>query len=262
MATAQHVYCAKFLKCPFSYSRIPIGETSWKFSGLNLQTSLSNLLTYSYMLVCYWVTVTLFSLLECGYAAIIFNCSTVQCFFSRHRRYSNLRITSYADRTGSILILNSSERVKSHEINNYNDTKPKCHLYWCLIEFKTGDTVSHLSISTGFVNYCPYNLLSGQLSPLPCLNKYIQCIHLYSVYTYKGGRGVWGYRRGGEPRTDKTPAAKSLYRWFFVDNDIWHCILSVLIFLRKKLNNNSLLRNNIRKSKFSNCLPQKIARVK
>ncbi len=33
-----------------------------------------------------------------------------------------------------------------------------------------------------------------------------------------------------EPQTDKTHAAKSLDRSIFLDNDIWHCILSVYCF--------------------------------
>ncbi len=31
-------------------------------------------------------------------------------------------------------------------------------------------------------------------------------------------------------QTDKTPAAKSIYRSLVFDNDIWHCFLSVLSF--------------------------------
>jgi superfamily II DNA/RNA helicase len=37
---------------------------------------------------------------------------------------------------------------------------PKCRLYWCLIEFIGW-------LSTGFVNYCPYNLLSDYPPPPP-----------------------------------------------------------------------------------------------
>ncbi len=82
-----------------------------------------------------------------------------------------------------------------------------------------------LVFSTGFVNYCPSNLLSGLLSrppsPLPCVNK-------YSVYTYAVCMvGVWVHRREGLPQTDETPAAKSLYRTVSLDSDIWHCILPV-----------------------------------
>ncbi len=55
---------------------------------------------------------------------------------------------------------------------------PKCRLYWCLIEFITGDTVCHVGLSTPLVNKCPSNLLTGSptppfpASPLPCVNKY------------------------------------------------------------------------------------------
>jgi hypothetical protein len=65
-----------------------------------------------------------------------------------------------------------------------------------------------LVFSTGFVNCGPFNLISG--------NKYrvqytrIQCV--------RGGSGS---------QTDKKPAAKSLYRSNFLDNDILHCSLSV-----------------------------------
>ncbi len=41
-----------------------------------------------------------------------------------------------------------------------------------------------------------------------------------------GGGGVWGHRRGGGLKQIKTPAAKSLYKSIFLDNDIWHSILS------------------------------------
>ncbi len=73
-----------------------------------------------------------------------------------------------------------------------------------------------------FVNYCPSNLLSGYLPPLPPFPVWISII----VYTYsvcKGGS--MGSQEGRGPRTGKTPAAKSLYRSIFLDNGIWHCIL-------------------------------------
>jgi hypothetical protein len=62
--------------------------------------------------------------------------------------------------------------------------------------------------------------LALPLPPLPCVNK-------YTVYKYtvcKGG-GLWRHRRGGGPQTDKTTAAKSLYRSIVLANDIWHCFL-------------------------------------
>jgi hypothetical protein len=41
---------------------------------------------------------------------------------------------------------------------------------------------------------------------------------------------------GSGPQTDKTPAAKSLYKFIFLDNNICHCILYIiLIFLWDKL---------------------------
>jgi hypothetical protein len=56
-----------------------------------------------------------------------------------------------------------------------------------LLLFNKGNRLEIQSVmlvfSTGFVNLCPSNFLSGKLSPLPCVNK-------YTVYTYtvcKGG---------------------------------------------------------------------------
>jgi hypothetical protein len=40
--------------------------------------------------------------------------------------------------------------------------KPKCRLYWCLIEFYGLEIQSVILVfSTGFVNYCPSDLLSN-----------------------------------------------------------------------------------------------------
>jgi hypothetical protein len=73
-----------------------------------------------------------------------------------------------------------------------------------------------LVFSTGFVAVSLVSSLS-----LPCGNK-------YTVYTYTVCKWWEYWVIGGEgPQTDKTPAAKSLYRSIFLDNDIWHCILSV-----------------------------------
>jgi hypothetical protein len=68
-----------------------------------------------------------------------------------------------------------------------------------------------LVFSTGFVNYCPYNLLSGYLPPPPCVSKYTRTVPVY---------------REGSLRTDKIPAAKNLYRSIFLGDDIWHYILT------------------------------------
>jgi len=42
----------------------------------------------------------------------------------------------------------------------------------------------------------------------------------------KGGESM-GSLEGRKPQKDKTPAAKSLYRSIFLDNDIWDWFLSV-----------------------------------
>ncbi len=68
-----------------------------------------------------------------------------------------------------------------------------------------------LVISTGFMNYCPCNLLSDQLSP-PSLCEQVYYIHVYTVV--RGG-GSMGSQEGRGPRTDKTPAAKFLYKSIF-----------------------------------------------
>ncbi len=50
-----------------------------------------------------------------------------------------------------------------HGLINYKDTKTRCRLYWCLIEFidwKYSQSCWYFRLS--FVNYCPSNLLSGQ----------------------------------------------------------------------------------------------------
>ncbi len=55
-----------------------------------------------------------------------------------------------------------------HGLINYKDTKPKCCLYWCIIEFidwRYSQSCWHFRPS--FVNYCTSNFLSGYLSPPP-----------------------------------------------------------------------------------------------
>jgi len=59
----------------------------------------------------------------------------------------------------------------------------------------------------------------------PCTNKII-LIHVNSV---QGGRGSIGSLDGEGPQTDKTPAAKSLYRSIFLDYYVWHCFLSFYV---------------------------------
>jgi hypothetical protein len=68
-----------------------------------------------------------------------------------------------------------------------------------------------LVFSTGFVNYCPSNLLSGKLSPPPPVNNFT----VYKFTVCVGGGGSMGSKEGKGPQTDKTPAAKSLTGQFF-----------------------------------------------
>jgi hypothetical protein len=44
----------------------------------------------------------------------------------------------------------------------------------------------------------------------------------YILYTYKLCKGGVCGVMGGKRASDKIPAAKSLYRSIFLDNDIWH----------------------------------------
>jgi hypothetical protein len=68
----------------------------------------------------------------------------------------------------------------------------------------------------------------------PGIGSHTPCFSLNTVSVYKytvcnggnGGRGVWG----SGPQSDTPPAAKSVYRSIFLDDDILHCILWVLSF--------------------------------
>ncbi len=96
--------------------------------------------------------------------------------------------------------------LKAHTMDYKTIKKPnpKCRLNWCLLEFIDWRySQSCWFFSTGIVNYT------------------VQC-----VSGGGGGYGVIG-AEGDSDRYSKTPAAKSLYRSIFLDNDIWHCILSV-----------------------------------
>ncbi len=102
-----------------------------------------------------------------------------------------------------------------HGLNNFKDTKPKIlsllvFTRVCRLEIQS----VMLVFSSSFVNYCPSNLISGKLSPLPP-----PCVNKYTVYTYtvcKRG-GSMGSSEGRGPQTDITPAAKSLYRSTFLE---------------------------------------------
>ncbi len=65
---------------------------------------------------------------------------------------------------------------------------------------------------------CPSNLLwfNSPPYPLPCVNKYRYCTHVYSLWGGGGGMGFWASDR-------LTTSLKSLYRSIF--SDILHCLL-------------------------------------
>ncbi len=77
---------------------------------------------------------------------------------------------------------------------------------------------------TNFVNCCHSNLLSGSTLPYPPFPVWISILYARIQCLWGGGGyGVLGLRQ-------KTPAAKSLYRSFFLDDDILHCLLWALSF--------------------------------
>ncbi len=74
-----------------------------------------------------------------------------------------------------------------HGLNNYKDTKTKCRLYWCLIEFiDWRDSHSYWYFRPSFVNYCPSNFLfSLPPPPLPPFPK----SKVYTDSVWLGGGG-------------------------------------------------------------------------
>jgi hypothetical protein len=89
-------------------------------------------------------------------------------------------------------------------------------------DYRLGIQSVMLVFSTGFVNLRPLTFSLISSTTLPCVNK-------YTVYTYTMCKGrSMGSKEGRGSQTDKTPAAKSLYRSIiFLDNDFWHYFLSV-----------------------------------
>ncbi len=60
-----------------------------------------------------------------------------------------------------------------HELINCKDTKTKCRLYWCFIEFIDWRySQSCWYFRPSFVNYCPSNLLSASI--YSCNATYVQ----------------------------------------------------------------------------------------
>ncbi len=152
-------------------------------------------------------------------------------FFKFILHYLQLQ-ESYSEHAKKTAIEIANDPVP-HELNNCKDTKTKCRLYWCLIEFIDWRySQSCWYFRSCFVKYAPLTLsgrgLGGvQLYWRPysagvshCVSDQIQ--NLQNCYTTPNKN------LRGEGATDrKTPASKSLYRLIFLDNDIWHCFLSV-----------------------------------
>jgi hypothetical protein len=101
----------------------------------------------------------------------------------------NAEETSWKSSSSGSLYCTSAWYIHSHGLINYKDTKTKCCLYWCLIEFidwRYGQSCWYFRPC--FVNYCPSNLLYG--SPPPPLPPFPKS--KYSIYRqYVAGRG-WG----------------------------------------------------------------------
>ncbi len=78
-----------------------------------------------------------------------------------------------------------------HGLINYKDTKTKCRLYWCLIEFIVWrNSESCWYFRPSFVNYCPANLLSG--SPPPPIPLSQSQSTIYCTQTVCGFEGIGG----------------------------------------------------------------------
>ncbi len=81
----------------------------------------------------------------------------------------------------------------------------------------TGDTCSHVGIfDPALWTVAPLAFALVQLFPPPC-----PCVNKHTVYTYSI-ECVRGRLWGSGPQTDKTPAAKSIYRSILL-GDILHC---------------------------------------
>ncbi len=78
--------------------------------------------------------------------------------------------------------------TQRHGLAKYKDTKTKCRLYWCLIEFidwRNGQLCWYFRPSS--VNYCPSNLLSSS-PPSHTMLKY--STYIQTVCACMGGWGV------------------------------------------------------------------------
>ncbi len=91
-----------------------------------------------------------------------------------------------------------------YELINYKDTKTKCRLYWCLIEFMdwrySQSSQACWYFQPSFMNYCTSNLLSGSSPSFPPFPKTIFCRSL--TLCFWPDSEPTKSRRGGGPQTD------------------------------------------------------------
>jgi hypothetical protein len=102
----------------------------------------------------------------------------------------------------------------------------KTPIYWGLIEFIDW----RYSQSCWFFGF--FNLLCelwlALLHPPPPPRPLLPCVNKYMLYTrIQGVRGRYWVIGGVRATDGETPPAKSIYWSNFLDNDIWHCFLSV-----------------------------------
>ncbi len=101
--------------------------------------------------------------------------------------------------------------------------KPKCRLYWHLIVYRLEILSVMLVFSTHLCELLPLSPSLWFKSPTPLPFPVWTSLLYTSIQCVRGGYGVLGLRR-------LTPAAKSLYRSIFLDNEILHCLLWVSSF--------------------------------
>ncbi len=113
----------------------------------------------------------------------------------------------------------------AHGLNNYKDTKRLISSLLLFIDGRCRQSCWYFR--PALWTNAPLTSLWLALPPPPPITPFPVWISIF-VYTYTvcTGGGVWVIE-GERPQTDTTPAAKSLYRSLFLENDIWHWFLWV-----------------------------------
>ncbi len=107
---------------------------------------------------------------------------------------------------------------------NYLDTKARCrHLKNWPVKGVCGMCLSYIIdwrcrqsswyFRPSFVNCCPCNFLSGSTfppTPLPCVNKYTVCIHVYSFVRGGGSMGFWASE---DKQLPQSPFTGQFFGW-------------------------------------------------